>query len=205
MSDLASIWAPRLPVTDLTLGLGSGAVPGVTAVVRDGLGLATVMARKGAAAALAERVRARFGLELPQVPRRAASAAVAFVGTGPGAWLAVADDGGNELEATLSRELDGLAAVADQSDGYVMVRLTGSNARDTLGKLVPVDIHPRAFAVADAASTVASHIGITLWRREDEAGSVPVFEIVLFRSLARGFWEALGEAGAEFGFVGRAR
>ena len=74
--------------------------------------------------------------------------------------------------------------------------------RDALAKLIPIDVHPRAFEVGDVASTVASHIGVTLWRVADQPDAAPVFEIIMFRSLARSFWHALTEAAAEYGFEG---
>jgi heterotetrameric sarcosine oxidase gamma subunit len=181
---------------------GSGA--GVTAVVRDGLALATVLARKGVSQRLTEGVRKRFEVELPTVSQRTAASDVAFAGTGPGAWLAIAENGGNEFAARLMGDLDGLASVSDQSDGYVLIRLSGARVRDALAKLIPIDLHPRAFEVGAVASTVASHIGVTLWRLADEPDAAAVFEIVMFRSLARSFWHALAEAAAEYGFVGRA-
>jgi sarcosine oxidase subunit gamma len=116
--------------------------------------------------------------------------------------LAIAERGGNEFAATLMRDLDGVASVADQSDGYVLIRLSGDRVRDALAKLIPIDVHPRAFAVGDAASTVAALIGVTLWRLADESNA-PVFEVVLFRSLARSFWHALAEAGAQYGVAAR--
>jgi sarcosine oxidase subunit gamma len=116
--------------------------------------------------------------------------------------LAIAERGGNEFAATLMRDLDGVASVADQSDGYVLIRLSGDRVRDALAKLIPIDVHPRAFAVGDAASTVAALIGVTLWRLADESNA-PVFEVVLFRSLARSFWHALAGAGAQYGVAAR--
>jgi sarcosine oxidase subunit gamma len=181
---------------------GSGA--GVAAVVRDGLGLATLLARKGASQRLAERVRERFGTELAVVPRRAgASSDVAFVAVGPGAWLAISERAANELAARLAGDLDGLASVSDQSDGYVVIRLTGGRVRNALAKLIPIDVHPCAFEIGAVASTVAAHMGVTLWRLADEPDGAPVFEIMMFRSLARSFWHALAEAAAEYGFEGR--
>jgi sarcosine oxidase gamma subunit len=50
------------------------------------------------------------------------------------------------------------------------------------------------------ASTLASHVGATLWRLED-IDDLPVFEIAVFRSLAGSFWQTLTASAAEFGFV----
>jgi heterotetrameric sarcosine oxidase gamma subunit len=199
MSD-ARPFVPRSPLAGSAPVSGSGA--GVTAVVRDGFGLATVLARKGASQQLAERVRKHFDVQLPRVGRRAAASDVAFAGTGPDAWLAIAEGGANEFAARLMGNLDGLASVSDQSDGYVLIRLTGARVREALAKLIPIDVHPRAFEVGDVASTVASHIGVTLWRVADQPDAAPVFEIIMFRSLARSFWHALTEAAAEYGFEG---
>ncbi len=44
-------------------------------------------------------------------------------------------------------------------------------------------------------------MGVTLWRLEDHSDGTPVFEIVVFRSLAGSFWHALSESAAEFGLV----
>lgn len=208
MSDPGA-FAPRSPLEGampssglLTSSAALVSAAGVEAVVRDGLGLATILERRRSTDGLPQRVRERFGLELPRGPRRSAASGTAFVGTGPGAWLAIGERGGNEFAATLMRDLDGVASVADQSDGYVLIRLSGDRVRDALAKLIPIDVHPRAFAVGDAASTVAALIGVTLWRLADESNA-PVFEVVLFRSLARSFWHALAGAGAQYGVAAR--
>jgi sarcosine oxidase subunit gamma len=221
MSD-SSVLVPRSPLAGAAAGgaaavgdsvdtaaggdTAAGHTMGVAAMLRDGVGLATVLARRGASDALTQRVRERFGIDLPAGPHRAAASEVAFAGTGPGTWLALAERedtrSGNDLAAKLTVDLAGLASVSDQSDGYALIRLTGDRVRDTLAKLVPIDVHPRTFEVGDVASTVASHIGVTLWRLPDESNSGAVFEVIMFRSLARSFWHALREAAAEYGFVG---
>jgi methylglutamate dehydrogenase subunit D len=71
--------------------------------------------------------------------------------------------------------------------------------RDALAKIIPLDVHPAAFRPGDVASTVASHMGVTLWRLEDAAHGSPVFEFAVFRSLAGSFWHALSLSAAEFG------
>jgi sarcosine oxidase subunit gamma len=202
MSDTAT-FAARSPLAGAGEGhVAAGGNAGVTAVIRDGVGLATVVARRGASDALNQRIRERFGIELPQGPHRSAATGAVFVGTGPAAWLALGERDGGDFAARLMSELDGVASVSDQSDGYTMIRLSGANVRGALAKLIPIDVDPRAFQVGDAASTVASHIGVTVWRLPDGPDSAALFEVILFRSLTRSFWHALEEAAAEYGFAG---
>ena len=174
---------------------------GVTVSDRDGLGVATVLVRNGQADALAARVKEAFGIDLPRGPRRAASGGVAFAGTGPEAWLAVAENGGNAFAASLKEGLGDQAAVVDQSDGYAVLRLSGPRVREALAKGVSLDLHARAFAVGDVAATIVSHIGATLWRLDDGKDGSPVFELVVFRSLAGSLWHWLSESSAEFGLT----
>ena len=54
---------------------------------RVGLGLATLMSR-GDDAALSARIKTEFGVALASGSTRVARGEVAFVGTGPGVWLA---------------------------------------------------------------------------------------------------------------------
>jgi methylglutamate dehydrogenase subunit D len=177
-----------------------GAGGGVIATDRDGLGIATVAVRRAQGPALARRVQESFGLLLPAGPRRAAAGAgVAFAGTGPGVWLATQERGGNEFATLLQEKIGDVAAVTDQSDGYAVLRLAGPKVRDTLAKIIPLDVHPAAFRPGDVASTVAAHMGVTLWQLEDAADGSPVFEFAVFRSLAGSFWHALSLSAAEFG------
>jgi methylglutamate dehydrogenase subunit D len=187
----------RAPFVDAHAVSGSGR--GVIACDRDGLGLATVIVRHRQLEALAHRIRERYGIELPRGNVRKEARGVAFAGLGPETWLATSEKGGNEFSASLREEIGALASISDQSDGYAVLRLTGGKVRDTLAKLIPLDVHPRAFKPGDVASTVASHIGITLWRLDDAVDATPAFEIAVFRSLAGSFWHALAQSAAEFG------
>jgi sarcosine oxidase subunit gamma len=189
----------RAPFTDLAFS--SAASRGVLVADRDGLGVATVLVRRGRLAALTQRVRERFGIELPRGPQRIAAGNIAFAGTGPEAWLATGEQHGNAFGLALKEALGDTASVADQSSGYAVLRMTGPKLRETLAKVLPIDLHPRAFAPGAVASTTASHVGATLWRLEDAADGSPVFEIAVFRSLAGSFWHILTHSAAEFGFV----
>ena len=172
--------------------------PGVTIALRTAIALSTVMARRDRKDALARRVQAAFGFDLPFSPRRVAMGAVSFVWAGPGHWLVVAEGvNGCELEARLRAELSGLALVSDQSDGRAVVRVSGARARSALAKGVPLDLHPLAFSPGDAAVTTVAHVGVHFWQVDE----VPTYEFAVFRSFTPAFWQWLVDSSAEFGLA----
>jgi methylglutamate dehydrogenase subunit D len=178
--------------------LPSGAAAGKGGViVRDchELQIATVIAR-GARETLAARARSAFGLELPVGPLRTCGADVAFIGTGPRTWLALRI-GGVPLIEDLQRELGDTAAVADQSDGYAVLRVSGEKARATFEKGLGIDLHPRSFRPGDSAVTTCSHLGAIIWQLDER----PTYEVAVFRSLAAAFWHWLSESAAEYGLT----
>lgn len=158
--------------------------PSLAIEMREDLTMASIAAAKGQVQALCDAIRDAYGVELPRRPQRVAGQGIAFIWAGPDQWLAVADRAdGRDLERELKTRLAGLAAVVDQSDGRVVVRVAGPMARKVLVKGVPIDLHPRAFGVNSAAITHASHIGIIIWQLDD----IPTFEMALFRSYADSF------------------
>ncbi len=129
----------------------------------------------------------------PLRPRFAAAAGVrrAAVSSVAPAAIAAAVRANNAFAVALREVIGDLASISDQSDAYAILRLAGTQLRDTLAKIVAIDLHPRAFGPGAVASTMASQIGATLWRLEDDADGSPVFEIAVPRSLAQSFWHAL--------------
>lgn len=176
--------------------------PGVMLAERVDLGLATVMARKGRAAALRAAVETAYGVAPPDSARHVAGPAAAFIGTGPGQWLALSERLRNgDLATDLARSLQGLASISDQSDGRAVIRIAGPRARDVLAKGLPIDLHPSVFAPGSAATSVIGLMGVTLWQADD----TPAYDIVVFRSLAGSFWKWLTDSAAEFGYEAAAR
>lgn len=133
-----------------------------TMLERHGLAMATVMARKGVDPAAIE----------------VAAGDVELRSTGPGTWLAI----GGDPEA-LAERLRGLAAVSDQSSGYIVYRLSGEGARTLLRRGAFIDLHPSAFSTGSVAVTMIAHIGVILWQVDDE----PTFDVALFRSFDESF------------------
>jgi sarcosine oxidase subunit gamma len=135
--------------------------------------------RRAQATALASRIKELEG--------------ISFLATGPGAWLAVSESGGNAFASSLRDLVGDLASVVDQSDGLAVVRVAGPRVRDVLCKLFAIDLDARVFQVGDVAVTLAAHIGATIWRDPDLASGDAAFVIAIHRSFAASFLEHLVE------------
>jgi methylglutamate dehydrogenase subunit D len=175
----------------------AGGAPGVTIAERVGLGLATIALRKGHGDALRQAVAEAYGVALPDGSRIVQGPQVSFVGYGPGQWLAVSETLGSEtLARDLAHRLKGLASISDQSGGRTVLRLSGPHARDVLAKGLSIDLHPRAFAAGNAATSTISLMGVQLWQVDD----TPIYDIALFRSVSASFWRWLTASAGEFGY-----
>ena len=159
---------------------GRAGSSGVVIEERTGFSLVMVAARRGQGEALAMAVREAFGLDLPRTPRRVGSSALAFVWAGDARWMSVSETGFEGLEATLRDRLGGLASITDQSDGRVILRVSGPSARHVLGKAVAIDLHPRAFRPGDVALTPAFHIAAQVWQVDD----APTYDLSVARGTA---------------------
>lgn len=172
----------------------AGTGGGVTVAERTGLRLATVTALRGGD--FAARFRTAFGTDPAPRPKRVVSGPLSLLGIGPRTWLAVSEEAG-DLASRLRGMFGPTAAVADQSDGYAVLRVCGPKARAVFAKGLSVDLHPRAFGPGDVAATTCSHIGVTVWQ-VDEA---PTYDLALFRSYAASFSHWLASSAEEYGLA----
>ena len=147
---------------------------------RHGLGIAAVMARKGASHAA---IGAVLGADLPDRAGAAFAQDRATIGVGPGSWLAVQADAPPDFANGLATQLIGLASVSDQSSGYRVLRLSGADARTLLQRGLAIDLHPQSFGPGSAATSVIAHIGVILWQVDDR----PAYDIATFSSYAASF------------------
>ncbi|MET0710753.1 MAG: sarcosine oxidase subunit gamma [Tardiphaga sp.] len=170
---------------------------GVIARERVGLALASVMVRKGRTAALAAAVKEQFDITLPAGPHGSGSDSISFLGTGPGRWLVTHDAQSPRFVDTLSRKLEGLASVVDQSDAYGVLRLSGPALLDGLARGVAIDLSAPVFSAGSVALTQIAHIGATLWK-VDEA---PTIHVAVARSYAGSFLHWLEVSAAAYGLA----
>lgn len=194
---MSDILANRQPDEPLAPGrYGREGTPGVTAKTLN-LALASLTAGRNAVAPLSDAIQAGLGALLPQGPHFAAAGGVTLIGTGPGRWIVAADEqsGGGLLER-LESLAGSFGSAADQSDASVVFEIAGTDARDTLMKMLLIDIDPATFKPGSAATTQAALIGTTFWQTDDQ----PTYRFLVARSYAAAFVRALAVSAAEFGF-----
>jgi sarcosine oxidase subunit gamma len=195
-----TLLAPRSPLAGALApgrhGLAEGP-PGVTLRELPFLASAAIALHAGQAATLAARLREAQGLDLSMQPGCRASGALTVVWTGQGQWLALRSGLEGAARFGFARDLaalcGGAASVTDLTGARAVLRLEGPAAAAVLGKLVPVDLDESAFPAGAAAMTLASHIGVALWRTAD------AWHIACYRSFGGSMAEAVLEAAAEFG------
>ena len=93
------------------------------------------------------------------------------------------------LIGTAAPDLEGIAAVTDQSGGWATLNLTGPAAADALMRLVPLDLRPHAFPQGHAARAPLGHMNMILLSPAPDD-----FLILIFRSMARTAFHELDTA-----------
>lgn len=147
-------------------------------------------------------VLARHGHESDVAAALAEMAEVSVRPVGPAEWLLVSEAIAPE---SLARDLAALgsdrAAFVDQSEGRVILRLSGPHVRRILAKCAAIDLHRDVFPVGRATSLMVCHVAANLARIAEDA-----FEVVVPRSYAGFVFDEVVEMGREFamtrGFAG---
>lgn len=136
-----------------------------------------------------------LGVPLASLPRAGAvSGHRAIFGIGPGLWLA--SDQVERLALRLADVIDAeTGTVTDLSHGRVTFRVAGPSAGWVLAKFFALDFGVDAFPVEAGRATAHHDILVQIQRVRDDA-----FDLYLFRSFARSFWNALCRAAEEVGY-----
>jgi sarcosine oxidase subunit gamma len=145
-------------------------------------------------------VHQALGLDLPvQACTTVANHRLRVVWVGPDDWFVFGPQGEQAKLAEALRLALGEqhAAVTDVSSGYFVVSLAGLSARDLLAQGCPMDFHPNAFHVDQAATTHFHKVGITVWK----SGDASRFELLVRRSFIDHFWQLVVAGSREFGIT----
>jgi sarcosine oxidase, subunit gamma len=150
-------------------------------------------------------IETALGFALPVEPNTTAASDTALaLWLGPNEWWIVTPGPdpacGPDMAAKLRTALaDYRGTVTDVSDSRTCVRIGGPRARDLLCKGMPLDLHPRAFAVGHCAQSVLSKTGIVVHLVADDGSPDGLtFELYVLRSFAEYLWLWLEDAAREY-------
>ncbi|MFD0916199.1 sarcosine oxidase subunit gamma [Pseudahrensia aquimaris] len=114
--------------------------------------------------------------------------------TGPGRWLIESDN--EKLETTLRKALKPeVASVTNLTHARIRVTVKGEQADWLLASGIALDFHINSFPVSMVQVSHHHEVGLTIHRTAEDC-----FELYLFTSFARSFWQWLSDAAAEIGY-----
>jgi len=126
---------------------------------------------KGHEKAVSAALKAACGMALPGLNRATGKDGARAVWMGQGQVFVL----GPDVPADLSQ----YAALTDQSDGWVVMRLQGAGAEDVLARLAPIDLRATVFKRGHTARTTLLHMMMSVTRSGANS-----FDIMVMRSFA---------------------
>jgi heterotetrameric sarcosine oxidase gamma subunit len=150
-------------------------------------------------------VQAALGVPFGRAARGAATAPGALVvGSGPGEWLLLAPPGAapdvHRQVETIVSDAGEFASVVDLTHGRALVRLRGERSADLLAKVCAIDLCDEV--TPDGAAFRSSVARLVTDVVRDDVGGVRSYLLHCERSSGQYLYEALLDAGAEFGIDG---
>lgn len=153
--------------------------------------LAWVAARRGREPALRQAAREAFQVELPEPGWRTRGPVFTFAWIGPGQWLAEASRAQHDdIVAALQPVIGSSAALAEQTDAFCRLEVSGHGVPAAMEKLCPLDLAPDVFPAGAFHRTLIEHQAVHIGRLD----AAPTFLLLAPRSSARSFLDALREA-----------
>jgi heterotetrameric sarcosine oxidase gamma subunit len=167
----------------------------VTLSERHPVGLLQVSAFASSIEQAQAKLSQELGLAAPLANRFSGNHTLSLRHTGPGIWQVLGLNTALPHPEMLRQVLEGLGTVVDLGHARTVFQLSGVFAARTLAKFCGMDLSESKFPTGSSTNTRFEHIGMTLSRLDD----TPTFEVMVFRGYAQHVFEALVEAGAEFG------
>lgn len=136
---------------------------------------------RGQEGALSDALRAAHGVGWPQPGRSEARGEVRIVWAGLDQSFLI----GTVPDARLGQH----AAIIDQSDAWASVLISGTDAREVLARLCPLDLSPQIFKRGHSARSLLGHMQASIQREGADR-----YRLMVFRSMAGTLLHELQEA-----------
>lgn len=144
--------------------------------------------------AFAAALQAHYAVERPEVGRVTESSVdqAKLLGLQQDQLFVMFDDTVDDAVRHVAERINGeaqLAYLSDQSDSWVMLRLSGERCRDVLERICPLDLDLVVFPVGSVARTSMEHMSAMILHESDGG-----YLLMGLRSYARSFLHAVTES-----------
>lgn len=142
----------------------------------------------GGEAALTEALLQAYGADIPKVGGSTMSAKhdARFLGLQSDQMFVLFPHAGLRAVDDIAGPVRGAAALTDQSDSWVLLRVEGAKSRLALERICPVDLAASAFPPGAVARTIMEHLGAIIVCEDTDK-----FLLMSARSSARSFLHAV--------------
>lgn len=175
-------------------GNSAGGV-GIAITERTGLSIVQVTAWRETIPTVLTAISNVTGLSVPDKPGAGRSAGEKSVfGFAPGRYFVVAQ--ASDLEERLHKAIPlETGTIINLTHGRMAIRVKGPWSEWVLSKLFAIDFSEHAFPVGFGRATLHHDVHTNIQRIDEET-----FDLYVFRTFARSFWQTLGHAAAEVGY-----
>ena len=151
-----------------------------------GKSIMSVSTPMGGEDALAAALRTAHDADVPGAGQVTESGSTMFLGLARDQFFVLTEDLGHWPEKRVAAALNGAGYVTDQSDSWVILRVSGADSRAALARICPIDLHASVFGRGSLARTSMEHLGAIIVA---EGGDD--FLVMSARSSAKSFLHAV--------------
>ncbi len=83
-----------------------------------------------------------------------------FLGLQSDQFFALFEYSGDRAVEHLTTKINDVAYLCDQSDSWVILKISGERCRETLERICPIDLHPTSFPEGQVARTSMEHLTV---------------------------------------------
>ena len=149
-------------------------------IENDMLTLTSISANIGKSNKLSEQLKKSHGMALPNKGRATGRDGARALWFGQHALL---------VGPKPDKKLTEFGILTDQSDAWVILRMSGGSIEDVLMRLSPIDVRLKAFKSGDVVRTSLMHVNVTLHRVGTDT-----IDVYGFRSMAKTLCHELTQA-----------
>ncbi len=146
----------------------------------DTLTLTSISAKKDKLDQLSEQLKKSHGMALPKNGRASGKEGARALWFGQHLLL---------VGPKCDKKLTKFASLTDQSDAWVVLRMSGDLIEDMLMRLCPIDVRSRTFKNGDVVRTGLLHVNVTMHRI-----GTNTIDVYGFRSMAKTLCHELSQA-----------